>query len=83
MVRTIVVLSRRGSRCNIQRYSGTSGTSLSKAFPINAISALHYYCANHSGMGNKVNLIEPMRVEMSESLAKVATFLRTFTMLIA
>ena len=40
---------------------------------------LFYYCTNHSGMGNKVNLIAPMRVEMSESLAKVSTFLRTFT----
>ena len=30
-------------------------------------------------MGNKVNLIAPMRVEMSESLAKVAVFSRAFT----
>ena len=64
-------------------YNGTPGQAGAyteiQLSPINAISALHYYCANHSGMGNKVNLIEPMRVEMSESLAKVATFLRTFT----
>ena len=64
-------------------YNGTPGQAGAyteiQLSPINALSALHYYCANHSGMGNKVNLIEPMRVEMSESLAKVATFLRTFT----
>lgn len=64
-------------------YNGTPGqagayTEIELA-PINAISALHYYCQNHSGMGNKINLIQPMRVEMSESLAKVSTFLRTFT----
>ena len=64
-------------------YNGTPGQAGAyteiQLSPINAISALHYYCANHSGMGNKVNLIQPMRVEMSESLAKVSTFLRTFT----
>lgn len=64
-------------------YNGTPGqagayTEIDFA-PIGGVSALHYYCANHSGMGNKVNLIAPMRVEMSESLAKVSTFLRTFT----
>lgn len=64
-------------------YNGTPGqagayTEIEFA-PIGGVSALHYYCANHSGMGNKVNLIAPMRVEMSESLAKVSTFLRTFT----
>ena len=64
-------------------YNGTPGQAGAyteiELSPINAISALHYYCANHSGMGNKVNLIQPMRVEMSESLAKVSTFLRAFT----
>ena len=64
-------------------YNGTPGqagayTEIVFA-PFAGVSALHYYCANHSGMGNKVNLIAPMRVEMSESLAKVSTFLRTFT----
>lgn len=64
-------------------YNGTPGqagayTEIQFA-PFAGVSALHYYCANHSGMGNKVNLIAPMRVEMSESLAKVSTFLRTFT----
>ena len=64
-------------------YNGTPGqagayTEIEFA-PFAGVSALHYYCANHSGMGNKVNLIAPMRVEMSESLAKVSTFLRTFT----
>ena len=64
-------------------YNGTPGqagayTEIQFA-PFTGVSALHYYCANHSGMGNKVNLIAPMRVEMSESLAKVSTFLRTFT----
>lgn len=64
-------------------YNGTPGqagayTEIDFA-PIGGVSALHYYCANHSGMGNKINLIHPMRVEMSESLAKVSTFLRTFT----
>lgn len=47
--------------------------------PINSISALHYYCANHSGMGNKVNLIHPMRVEMSESFSQLSSFIRTFS----
>ena len=64
-------------------YNGTPGqagayTEIEFA-PFDGVSALHYYCQNHSGMGNKINLIAPMRVEMSESLAKVATFLRTFT----
>lgn len=64
-------------------YNGTPGqagayTEIEFA-PFAGVSALHYYCANHSGMGNKINLIAPMRVEMSESLAKVSTFLRTFT----
>lgn len=64
-------------------YNGTPGqagayTEIEFA-PFAGVSALHYYCQNHSGMGNKINLIAPMRVEMSESLAKVATFLRTFT----
>ena len=64
-------------------YNGTPGqagayTEIQFA-PFAGVSALHYYCANHSGMGNKVNLIAPMRVEMSESLTKVSTFLRTFT----
>ena len=64
-------------------YNGTPGqagayTEIEFA-PFAGVSALHYYCANHSGMGNKVNLIAPMRVEMSESLTKVSTFLRTFT----
>ena len=64
-------------------YNGTPGQAGAyteiELSPIGGVSALHYYCANHSGMGNKVNLIHPMRIEMSESLAKVATFLRTFT----
>ena len=64
-------------------YNGTPGqagayTEIEFA-PFAGVSALHYYCANHSGMGNKVNLIAPMRVEMSESLAKVAAFSRAFT----
>ena len=64
-------------------YNGTPGqagayTEIEFA-PFAGVSALHYYCQNHSGMGNKVKLIAPMRVEMSESLAKVSTFLRTFT----
>ncbi len=64
-------------------YNGTPGqagayTEIQFA-PFAGVSALHYYCANHSGMGNKVNLIAPMRVEMSESLTKVSTFLRAFT----
>ncbi len=64
-------------------YNGTPGqagayTEIEFA-PFDGVSALHYYCQNHSGMGNRVNLIAPMRVEMSESLAKVSTFLRTFT----
>lgn len=64
-------------------YNGTPGqagayTEIEFA-PFTGVSALHYYCANHSGMGNKVNLIAPMRVEMSESLAKVAVFSRAFT----
>ena len=64
-------------------YNGTPGqagayTEIEFA-PFAGVSALHYYCANHSGMGNKVNLIAPMRVEMSESLAKVAVFSRAFT----
>jgi len=64
-------------------YNGTPGQSGAyteiQFAPIGGVSALHYYCANHSGMGNKVNLIAPMRVEMSESLAKVSAFARAFT----
>ena len=66
-------------------YNGTPGqagayTEIDFA-PIGGVSALHYYCANHSGMGNKINLIAPMRVEMSDldGVSVVNTFLRTFT----
>jgi hypothetical protein len=64
-------------------YNGTPGqvgayTEIEFA-PFAGVSALHYYCQNHSGMGNKVNLIAPMRVEISESLAKVSAFARAFT----
>ena len=66
-------------------YNGTPGqagayTEIVFA-PFAGVSALHYYCANHSGMGNKINLIAPMRVEMSDldGVSVVNTFLRTFT----
>ncbi len=66
-------------------YNGTPGqagayTEIQFA-PFAGVSALHYYCANHSGMGNKINLIAPMRVEMSDldGVSVVNTFLRTFT----
>ena len=66
-------------------YNGTPGqagayTEIEFA-PFAGVSALHYYCANHSGMGNKINLIAPMRVEMSDvdGVSVVNTFLRTFT----
>ena len=66
-------------------YNGTPGqagayTEIEFA-PFAGVSALHYYCANHSGMGNKVNLIAPMRVEMSDidGVSVVNTFLRAFT----
>lgn len=64
-------------------YNGTPGqagayTEIEFA-PFAGVSALHYYCQNHSGMGNRVNLIAPMRVEISESLAKVSAFARAFT----
>jgi hypothetical protein len=66
-------------------YNGTPGqagayTEIEFA-PFAGVSALHYYCANHSGMGNKINLIAPMRVEMSDidGVSVVNTFLRAFT----
>ena len=66
-------------------YNGTPGqagayTEIELA-PVAHLTVLHYYCANHSGMGNRVNLVGPMRVEMSDidGVSVVNTFLRAFT----
>ena len=66
-------------------YNGTPGqagayTEIEFA-PPSAVTALHYYCQNHSGMGNRINLVGPMHVEMSDidGVSVVNTFLRAFT----
>ena len=53
-------------------YSRISVTSLTP-------SSLHYYCANHSGMGDSILIQTLENVEMSESLARVVTYSRTFS----
>lgn len=50
-----------------------------EAAPIYVGLALYYYCANHSGMGNKINLIPAQRVSMSESFSQLSSFIRTFS----
>ena len=50
-----------------------------EAAPIYVGLALYYYCANHSGMGNKINTIPAQRVSMSESFSQLSSFIRTFS----
>ena len=42
-------------------------------------TSLYYYCSVHSGMGGQANVSAIGDISMSESLARVVTFIRTFT----
>lgn len=60
--------------------AGQSGAYVEiEASPIYVGLALYYYCGNHSGMGNKINLIPAQRVSMSESFSQSSNFSRIFS----
>jgi len=58
---------------------GSSGAYTQIATTGETPSTLHYYCTNHSGMGDSVKVQTLENVVMSESFSRVATFVRAFS----
>ena len=58
---------------------GSSGAYTQIATTGETPSTLHYYCTNHSGMGDSVKVQTLENVVMSESFSRVATFARAFS----
>tara|TARA_R100001509_G_scaffold158572_1_gene123898 strand:- start:18 stop:1904 length:1887 start_codon:yes stop_codon:yes gene_type:complete len=58
---------------------GSSGAYTRIATTGETPSTLHYYCTNHSGMGDSVKVQTLENVVMSESFSRVATFVRAFS----
>lgn len=59
--------------------AGSSGAYVEIQVTASTPASLHYYCANHSGMGGSITSSNPETVSISESLARVVTYTRAFS----
>jgi hypothetical protein len=58
--------------------AGSSGAYVEIQVTASTPASLHYYCTNHSGMGGGISASNPESVSISESLARVVTYSRSF-----
>lgn len=58
--------------------AGSSGAYVEIQVTSSTPASLHYYCTNHSGMGGGISSSNPESVSISESLARVVTYSRSF-----
>ena len=59
--------------------AGSSGAYVEIQVTASTPASLHYYCTNHSGMGGSITSSNPETLSLSESLARVVTYTRSFS----